>query len=485
MEGGEIDERVVELFDKRRMVVVSNRVPYNIVRTPAGTQYRRGIGGLVTALHPILKTSNGLWVGWNGVSGPIREALPSRLKVGEPEGYQYFLRFVPLNEVEVSRYYHGFSNRTLWPNFHNFIGKCHFDRAQWNSYVSVNEKFSKIIYEETSGKDDLIWVHDYHLTLVPAFLRQVNPSLKIFFFLHTPFPHCNTFRVIPWCKQILEGMLGSDKIGFHVEDYVRNFLSCVEELLGLPVDHDRGIVKFKNMKVQVKAHPISIDYDEFFNLARSEVVQKHLQRLKRGVGDKLVILGVDRLDYTKGIKERLLAVERLLEKYKDTRNKILFIQIAVPSRTRVGEYRAMKREIDETIGRINGRFTVENWTPISYIYRSIPREDLVALYRLADVALITPVRDGMNLVAKEYITSQVEKNGVLILSQFTGAKAELKDALHVNPYDIDAVADSLYRALTMSPEEKKERCARMQEVVKKNDIYKWVSDYFKDSVLVS
>jgi len=485
MEKGEIDQEVNELFEKHRMVVASNRVPYSIVKTHEGVNYKKESGGLVNALDPILKKSHGLWVGWNGMSGPMQGKFPEHIRVSESNEEQYHLRFVPLGRDEVSRYYHGFSNRVLWPNFHNFPGKCHMDRSQWNYYIRVNNKFSDIIFEETRGRDDIVWVHDYHLTMVPKFLRKLDRKLKIFFFLHTPFPHHDIFRIIPWCRQILRGMLGSDEIGFHIEDYAMNFLSCAENILGLHVDYDKGMIRFDHRDVQVCAHPISIDYDEFETLGKSTAVKRHMERLRRGIGNKKLILGVDRLDYTKGIKERLYAIERFLEKYREMRRRILFVQIAVPSRSRVEEYRSFKREVDEIVGRINGRFTVENWSPIRYIYGSLPREELVALYRLADVALITPCKDGMNLVAKEYVASQGENCGVLVLSEFTGAALELEDALMVNPYDVDAVADNINRALTMHPEEKRMRCNRQQDVVKKNNIYKWVSDYFKHSLPVN
>jgi trehalose-6-phosphate synthase len=280
----------------------------------------------------------------------------------------------------------------------------------------------------------------------------------------------------------LEGLLGSEKIGFHVKNYADNFLDCAEKILNAHVSRKRGIIELDGRMVKVGSHPISIDYNAFHDLALTERVIKRVQKHRSRIGDRVVILGVDRLDYTKGIKERLLAIERFLERHSKFRNRILFIQVAVPSRTRVDEYRVMKREVDETIGRINGRFTGEGWAPIQYIYRSISREELVSYYRLADIALITPGRDGMNLIAKEYVASQVDMKGVLILSEFAGAAEEMTEALLVNPYDIETVSDAIYKAIRMSSREKKGRMEKMQDLGKRRDIYYWVRNFFEDVV---
>ncbi|UCD70955.1 MAG: trehalose-6-phosphate synthase [Syntrophobacterales bacterium] len=473
--GGRLNQ-LRDFFTSRRLVVVSNRLPYNPSRTSGGIRYVKGSGGLVTALDPILRLSNGLWIGWDGGTGaPIKGR---RVTISEPEGEgSYQLRFVDLTEKEISHYYYSFSNRTLWPLFHNFIGKSNFNSAHWKTYFKTNAYFAGTILEE-ANPSDIIWIQDYHLSLVPNFIRYQNPELSPYFFLHTPFPPYDTFRVLPWCKPILEGFLGSEKIGFHVKGYADNFLDCVQKILNVNVDRESGIIELEERNVKVGAHPISIDYDAFHDMALAKRVTKRVEKHRRRIGDRVIILGVDRLDYTKGIKERLLAVERFLEKHGKFRNRILFIQVAVPSRTRVDEYRIMKKEIDETIGRINGRFTGEGWPPIHYIYRSLSREELVAYYRLADIALITPGRDGMNLIAKEYIASQVDKDGVLVLSEFAGAADELTEALLVNPYDIQTVSETIYKAIRMSSREKRRRVEKMQDLGKRRDIYHWVRDFF-------
>ncbi len=467
-----------DLFGSRRLVVVSNRLPYNPHRTSEGIRYVKGSGGLVTALDPILQLSNGLWIGWDGGAGSATKV--KGVTVSEPEGGgSYQLRFVDLTEHEISHYYYSFSNRTLWPLLHSFIGKSRFNSTYWKTYFKTNAFFAGTILEETNPSD-IIWVQDYHLFLVPNFIRYQNPDLRPYFFLHTPFPPYDTFRVLPWCKPILEGLVGSEKIGFHIKGYADNFLDCVEKILNADVDRESGVVELPGRKVKVGSHPISIDYDTFHDMALTKQVMRRAQKHRANIGDRVVILGVDRLDYTKGITERLLAVERFLEKHSKFRNRILFIQIAVPSRTRVDEYRVMKKEVDETIGRINGRFTGEGWPPIQYIYRSLSREELVAYYRLADIALITPGRDGMNLIAKEFVASQVDKNGVLILSEFAGAAEELTEALLVNPYDIKTVSETIHRAIRMSSREKRARMEKMQDLVKRRDIYYWVRDFFEE-----
>jgi trehalose 6-phosphate synthase/phosphatase len=467
-----------DLFASRRLVVVSNRLPYNPSRTSGGTRYVKGSGGLVTALDPILRLCNGLWIGWDGGTDPPMKE--KRVSISEPEGEgSYQLRFVDLSEKEISHYYNSFSNRTLWPLFHNFIGMTHFNSAHWKTYFKANAYFAGTILEE-ANPSDIIWVQDYHLSLVPNFIRYQNPDLKPYFFLHTPFPPYDTLRVLPWCKPILEGLLGSEKIGFHVKDYTDNFLDCVEKILNAPVDRKSGVVELPGREVKVGSHPISIDYNAFRGMALTTRVVKRAQKHRSRIGDRVVILGVDRLDYTKGIKERLLAVERFLERYSRYRNRILFIQVAVPSRTRVEEYRVMKKEVDETIGRINGRFTGEGWPPIQYIYRELSREELVAYYRIADIALVTPGRDGMNLIAKEYVASQVDKKGVLILSEFAGAAEEQTEALLVNPYDIETVSETIHKAIEMPSEEKRARMEKMQDLLEERDIYYWVRDFFEE-----
>jgi trehalose 6-phosphate synthase/phosphatase len=383
-------------------------------------------------------------------------------------------RPVPLSDHEVSLYYGGFSNRTLWPLFHYFVGRTRIDGASWRVYERVNERFAEVT---AAGLADgaLVWVNDYHLLLVPQYLRRLAPRSRIAFFLHIPFPAADVFRVLPWSRQLLRGMLAADLVGFHVPAYAEQFLVCAERLLGCEVDRSAGLVRFEGREVSAQAHSVGIDAAALAALAGGGGAAP----AARDGGRVAEILGVDRLDYTKGIHERLLAVERLLEGYPAYRRRVVFTQLLVPSRERVAEYGQLKREIDETVGRINGRFAEPGWSPIRYLVGALPPEQLLPLYRQADVALVTPLRDGMNLVAKEYCAAQLENDGVLILSELAGAADELQEALIVNPFDIDAVADALHRALAMPEDERRARMSALRDRVRANDVHAWVCRFLE------
>jgi trehalose 6-phosphate synthase/phosphatase len=451
----------------RPLVVVSNRLPFQAEREGGEIRMTRSPGGLVSALGPVLRQRGGTWIGWAGV--PQEDGRPSGLVLPTGDGITY--RPVPLSGTEVAQYYGGFSNRTLWPLFHYFIGQTHIDGATWRTYERVNERFAQAAAEHQDGA--LVWIHDYQLLRVPHYLRRLAPGSRIAFFLHIPFPATEVFRVLPWSRSLLRGVLACDLVGFHVPAYVSHFLTCAERLLGCEVDRAAGIVRFEGRAVSVQAHPIGIDVALIEALAgRPDQAPEPL-----GNGRSAEILGVDRLDYTKGIPERLQAVERLFERHPAYRGRVRFTQVMVPSRERVAEYAELKRQIDETVGRINGRFSEPGWSPVSYLVRSLPPEELVPLYRRADVALLTPLRDGMNLVAKEYAAAQLENDGVLILSEMAGAADELQEALLVNPFDIEAVADALDRALSMSQDERRARMSALRARVRGNDVHAWVGRF--------
>ncbi|MFQ6112023.1 MAG: trehalose-6-phosphate synthase, partial [Nitrospinota bacterium] len=324
--------------------------------------------------------------------------------------------------------------------------------------------------------------HDYHLALVPQFLRELVPSVRIAFFLHIPFPSPDIFFCLPWREPLLWGMLHSDLIGFHVTPYAQNFLNCVEGLFSeVEAEADGELLRVQGREVRLGAFPISIDFTRFEEAAGSRAVLARSRRLRRNLGERRLLLGVDRLDYTKGIRERLLAVEKFLEKYPEFRRRFVFVQVTVPSRARVKEYGEMKREIDEIVGRINGQFTEEGSIPIHYFYRSLPFAQLVAYYLTADAALVTPLKDGMNLVAKEYVACQVQNRGVLVLSEFTGAALELKEAIVVNPYNMDEVADAIHRAFTMPEKERVERMEGLRRTVRENDVHHWARSFLAEA----
>ena len=444
---------------EKPILVVSNRLPFTLQKVDGSIERKPSSGGLVSAMDPILKKFGGVWLGWPGTSGINDKDLN---KKGEP----FEIATVSISEGEVGRYYHGFSNRTLWPLFHSLPERTCFDRRDWEIYDKINARFAQKA-AEFSSRVDLIWVHDYHLIRVPSHLRKLfTKDKKIAFFLHIPFPPYDIFRLLPWAQRILRGLLACDLVGFHVEAYAKNFLNCCEQLLGARIDKKASLVEHGDRTIQVGAFPLGIDFELFESMAKKSPSRDQMKKEK-------VILGVDRLDYTKGIPERLLAFERLLEIYPEHREKVTLLQLAVPSRSKVIEYKELKRHIDELVGRINGRFATANWTPIQYLYRSHVQEKLTSLYKNAEIAIVTPLRDGMNLVAKEFVACQVEDPGVLILSYMAGAAETMQEALLVNPYNIDGVAQEIHRALTMEESEKHSRLAALRLRERKNNVFVW------------
>ena len=451
---------------ERPVVVVSNRLPFTFSRTSKGLERSPSQGGLVSALEPVLRTRGGTWVGWPGIEVRNGEqiAVP-----GEP----YRITPVLLSENEIQRYYHGFSNRTLWPLMHSLATQARFEARDWESYQKVNERFGEAACEEVTDAG-LVWVHDYQLLLAPSTIRRRLPESPLAFFLHIPFPPFDIFRLLPWDREILRGLLSCDLIGFHVPSYAKNFLDCAERTLGARVNHREMLVEYGDRTTRVGAFPIGIEFDQYESLANQAPRRTDTPR-------EQVVLGVDRLDYTKGIPERIQAFERLLELHPEHREKVVLLQLAVPSRSQVAEYRALKRELDEMVGRVNGRFAAANWSPIRYLYRSVPQEHLCGLYRDADVALVTPLRDGMNLVAKEFIACQVEEPGVLILSRLAGAADTMREALLVNPYDINGTAEAIHRALTMDEAERRSRVAALRRREKRDNLDAWVTNFIEAS----
>jgi len=423
-------------------------------------------GGLVAAMEPAMQQRGGVWVGWPGA------ALRPEEEIDLP-GNAYRLRAVPLSPHETRHFYHGYSNGTLWPLFHSLPERMRLDRRQFPIFDAINRRFAESAVEEADS-NDLIWVHDYHLARCPAHIRRMRYDARIAFFLHIPFPPYDLYRILPDYREILRGMLACDLIGFHSPGYVSNFLDCAERLVGARVDRVNGRVEHGDRTVKVGAFPLGIDFEEYDARAR------RAPRVARPP-DQRIILGVDRLDYTKGIPERLLAYERLLETRKEHRGKVTLIQVAVPSREQVSEYQSLKRQIDELVGRVNGRFGTSVWTPIRYINRSIPGPRLSSLYRDASIALVTPLRDGMNLVAKEFVASQVEKSGVLILSRLAGASETMLEALSVNPHNVDSVAEALHRALTMPEDEREVRLRAMRRREERHSLRSWLHDFLGEA----
>ncbi|MFZ3106786.1 MAG: trehalose-6-phosphate synthase [Candidatus Hydromicrobium sp.] len=464
-------------FDKKnRLIIVSNRIPYNVTRINNEISYKKSVGGLVTTLDPILKKTGGLWIGWSGLSGKSK-FIEKKISIPGDNGNSYDLKIVNLSRNEIIDYYRGFSNRTLWPLFHGFIFQSYFDSAYWRSYLKTNKKFANEVFSEVTS-EDIIWVHDYHLALVPGMLRNKNDNLKILYFLHIPFPNFETLRVLPWASKILEGILGSNIVGFQTRRDAINFLACCREILGLEVDFYKFMVRLNNRFVHIINLPISIDYNHFSSFASKKETIALENKIKKSLKNIRIILSVERLDYTKGIKERIRAIDYFFETYPEYKRKIIFLQIAVPSRSKVEEYITFKREIDELTGKINGKYSYEMWSPITYIYKSLSQENLIAYYKVADICLITSLRDGMNLIAKEYVACKLGGSGVLILSKFAGAVEEMKESsVLINPYDIEEIANKIKLALEFDEKEKVHNMLVLQEQVKQNDVFKWCKNF--------
>jgi trehalose 6-phosphate synthase/phosphatase len=454
----------------RRLIVMSNRAPIKVVREGPEERIEPTVGGVGTTFLRLLERHGGLWIAWNGgQKTPPRISLPA-------EHPRFDLSFVELSDRDVSQYYYGMCNRALWPLMHFMISNCHFNGAHWRQYRAVNEMFAASAIAQ-AGDGDVLWVQDFHLALTPSIIRRRRADLAIGIFWHVPFPPVELYRVFPWRRELLMGMLGSDLIGFHCESYVTHFLNSCRRVVGAEVDSDRGEVHFEGHTSRVGAFPLGIPVDFFEDLAASSRTQQKSARIRRGLRSEVMVLGVDRLDYTKGILERLLGFERFLERNPHYHRRVTLVLIAVPSRTKVTEYAALKRELDEAVGRVVGRFSSDGWVPIRYLYTQFGAEDLVAYYQAADIALLTPLRDGMNLVAKEFVASHPADDAVLILSEFAGAAEELTDALLVNPYDPDSISDSIRAALEMRPEARAQRMHASREKIRRNNLERWSANF--------
>ncbi|RBY80940.1 trehalose-6-phosphate synthase [Geodermatophilus sp. TF02-6] len=450
------------------VVVVANRLPVDQVTDPDGTtQWQRSPGGLVTALEPFVAGRGGAWVGWAGSAGAAPEPFESGGVSLVP---------VALSEEEVDRYYEGMSNASLWPLYHDVVEKPEYHRTWWDTYVQVNRRFADRA-AEVAAEGAIVWVHDYQLQLVPALLRQHRPDLTIGFFLHIPFPPFELFTQLPWRSAIVEGLLGADLVGFQRPTAAANFVQLARRLHDLPT---RGsTIEYEGRTVTARAFPISIDAQAFDELAGSPEVVKRAEEIRAELGnpDKIV-LGVDRLDYTKGINLRLQVFEELLQDGAIEAPQTVLVQVATPSRERVEHYVHMRETIEQQVGHINGVFGSIGGPAVHYFNQSVPREQLAALYRAADVMLVTPYRDGMNLVAKEYVAARGDLGGALVLSEFAGAAAELRQAFLVNPHDITGVKTQLLRALRIEPAEGAKRIRAMRRQVFRNDLEHWATSFF-------
>lgn len=459
-------------------VVVANRLPVDLERLPDGSQqWKASPGGLVTALAPFLRTRQGAWVGWPGV--PDVEVEPF---VDD----DLTLHPVMLSTSDVADYYEGFSNATLWPLYHDVVANPVFERRWWECYVAVNERFAAAAAKVT-GQGATVWVQDYQLQLVPRMLRERRPDLRIGFFLHTPFPPTELFMQLPWRTEIVCGLLGADLVGFHLPGGAQNFMYLAKRLADMSVSKSSvairsrpGIVEGGGRSVRVGAFPISIDSSRLDSIARSDWSRRRAAEIRDELGNPAtVILGVDRLDYTKGIDVRLHALRELYAEERISADDVVMVQLATPSRERVEHYQRMRTEIEQVVGRINGEFGRVGHPAVHYLHKSIPREELVAFFAAADVMVVTSVRDGMNLVAKEYVACRHDLGGALVLSEFAGAAAELTQAFLVNPHDLDGVKNAMVEAINLDPEEGRARMKAMRRQVMTYDVDRWARSFLE------
>ena len=464
-----------------KTIIISNRLPVQLQIGNGTISAIPSVGGLATGMKSVHAGGDSLWIGWSGLTN---EEIPKELSADIDKALkEHGSSKVKLSKEEVDGFYFGFSNRTIWPLFHYFLEYSEFELDSWNTYKQVNQKFADAILEKAED-DDTIWVHDYQLMLVPQMVRAKKPKIAIGFFLHIPFPSYEIFRTLPWREEILEGLLGADLIGFHTYDYERHFLSSVRRLLGLEVSFNE--IDVNSRAVKVDSFPMGIDYKKFSEAAASHEkrtsddlsdLQRRLNNHKESTPDAKLLLSIDRLDYTKGIAKRLNAFEYFLNKFPEYKEKVRLIILAVPSRSNVPQYQLLKKEVDELVGRINGDFATVSWTPIWYFYRSVPFENLIDLYTSSDIAWLTPIRDGMNLVAKEYIATRTDKTGVLILSEMAGSANEMNESLLINPNNFEQIADTLYKALNMPVEEQQARNTQLQKRLERYNVEKWANDF--------
>ena len=450
----------------QEVIVIANRLPVHLVSRPSGPGWETSPGGLVSALHPIMVERGGTWIGWADSAGV--EIAPF-----QHDGVQ--LLPISLSSEELEGYYDGFSNRTLWPLYHDAIRTPEFRRSWWRTYERVNRRFAEVAAANaTHGAH--VWVQDYHLQLVPEMLRALRPDLRIGFFLHIPFPPQELFSQLPWRERILEGLLGCDVFGCQTAVGVSNFAELAQRYIGARREGDH--LRFQGRTVRFRSFPISIAFDRYARLAASESVRRAAAAVRERLGaSRKIFLSVDRLDYTKGIDQRLQAFQQLLESGKASSDECVLVQTCVPCRERVSEYETQKLRVEQLVGRIQGKFGRLGIPAVDYLHRNLQLEDLVALYVAADVMVVTPLRDGMNLVSKEYVASRLDDSGVLVLSEFAGAAHELQRALIVNPHDIDGMADTLYQALHLPREEQRERMHGMRELVRSADVHRWAESF--------
>ncbi|MCU4157728.1 bifunctional alpha,alpha-trehalose-phosphate synthase (UDP-forming)/trehalose-phosphatase [Carboxylicivirga sp. A043] len=464
-----------------KLHIVANRLPYSLVKENDKYSLIESVGGLATGMKSVYTEFGGKWIGWSGINSD--DLTNEESKTVDELLLDKSCVTVPLSEQEILEYYEGFSNKTVWPLFHYFTQYVDYSPENWETYKRVNQRFADRVLE-VAEDGDTVWVHDYQLLLVPEMIKSVKPNVTVGFFLHIPFPSYEVFRILPWRMELLKGMLGSDLLGFHIYDYERHFLSSVRRLYGYEIAFNE--IHAEDRIIKADSFPMGIDYEKFQKTSAAVMqktiqersdLHKELEKYFMTSPDRRLILSIDRLDYTKGIPQRLKAFRKFMERYPEFHGKVTLVMLAVPSRGNVDEYMMLKKEVDELVGNINGTYGNINYTPVWYFYRAMPFENLVELYNMSDVALITPLRDGMNLVAKEYVASRGNQTGVIVLSEMAGVSKEMGEAITINPINEDEIAEALHRALTMPLEEQKERMGYLQERIQRYSVFKWAGEF--------
>ena len=469
------------------LFVVSNRLPVRVTgNSKRGWTVRASAGGLVTALNPVFRNRHGAWIGWPGTSTEDPGLLQSLAATSDERNYR--LLPILLEAKEVRGFYRGFSNEVIWPLFHDLISNCNFDPSYWQAYRDVNDRFAHVV-ADTVGPDDLIWVNDYHLMGVAARLRALGVRNRVGFFSHIPFPEPDIFRRLPWCAEVLDSLLDYDLLGFQLARDEQHFLECLRHMLATaesktwkhaPSGTASDSQPERERNPRIDHFPISIDFDEFADCAAQDSVRETSAKIRKRIEDRCMVLGVDRLDYSKGLPNKLAAFRYALDRYPQLRGEISLVQHVVPSRERIPEYARLRSEVQRIVGEINGTYGRLDWTPVHYFYGTLRRKDLCAYYSAADICLVTPLKDGMNLVSKEYCAAQVDGTGLLILSEFAGAAEELgPDALIVNPYNVDEVSAAIYAGFTMQKPERRARMKRLRAQVRSHSVHRWAENYLQ------
>jgi trehalose-6-phosphate synthase len=475
-------ELVKDKLKDYHFISVSNREPY--IHTFSGRAIKCTVpaSGLTVALDPVMQASGGTWIA-HGSGDADREVVDQSSKVNvPPENPKYTLKRVWLSREEEEGYYYGFANQALWPLCHIVYHRPVFRQTDWDAYQKVNQIFARNVLEETGNKKAFVFIQDYHLALVAKLIKEHNPGIITAQFWHIPWPNPEAFRICPWQKEILEGLLSNDLCGFHIRYHCNNFMDTVSRALEARIDYERYEISYNNDKTVVRPFPISVDFDDFSLNAQTKEVENEIIRLKKnwGLTDESIGLGIERFDYTKGIPERLRAIERLFHNNPQYLEKMVFIQAGVTSRTHIDAYKILLKEIETQVEQINLKYGTDRWKPIILICKNLPQLTLLALRRMADFCIVSALHDGMNLVAKEYVASRFDEDGVLILSQFTGSARELTDALLINPYATDLFATAIKTALEMPREERRKRMKRMLNIVRENNIYKWAGEIISE-----